>query len=282
MASAFTLLPMSQELSLTAGEIFEGKITVSNPADATEDFSYLVEVSPYSVSGGEYLADLETKNNHTLLADWIEVEKPSGILKPNESVNIKYKITVPLKAPAGGQYAAISVRSNNQTSSTVSAHIENIFQMASVIFANVSGETVHSGEIVSNTMPAFSTVTPVFSKISLTNGGNVHEKATTTITVKNVFGGGQVFPLEGEQNSFVDYVMPESSRYITRSIDRLAGLGVYEVNQTVEYLGETSSLSQIVIVCPIWFLVLVMATIAALIVTVVTMVRKRIKLKREI
>ena len=280
MSSAFTVLPMSQEVRLKAGDVYEGTITVSNPANSDDDFSYLAEVTPYSVLDGEYKADLATKNNMSQIVDWITIENPSGKIAPNESVKLRFKITVPGNAPGGGQYATIAIRSNDDFEASDGGAVQNIFQMASIIYANIAGETVRKGEIVSAGIPGFSTSTPIYASVSLTNEGNVHEKAITTITVKNAFNGEQIFPGEDEQNIFIEYIMPGTSRYLTRSIDRLSSLGVYQVEQTVEYLGETSNISQTVIICPVWFLLLIMATIAAFIVTIVKLLQRKVKFKK--
>lgn len=280
MSSAFTVLPMSQEVRLKAGDVYEGTITVSNPANSDDDFSYLAEVTPYSVLDGEYKADLATKNNMSQIVDWITIENPSGKIAPNESVKLRFKITVPGNAPGGGQYATIAIRSNDDFEASDGGAVQNIFQMASIIYANIAGETMRKGEIVSAGIPGFSTSTPIYASVSLTNEGNVHEKAITTITVKNAFNGEQIFPGEDEQNIFIEYIMPGTSRYLTRSIDRLSSLGVYQVEQTVEYLGETSNISQTVIICPIWFLLLIMATIAAFIVTIVKLLQRKVKFKK--
>jgi hypothetical protein len=55
-------------------------------------------------------------------------------------------------------------------------------------------------------------------------------------------------------------IMPETTREMLRDLDMISGIGVFEVKQVVSYLGEESSTSMIMVVCPIWFIVLVAAT----------------------
>ena len=76
--NAFTVLPMSQRFVLDPGETYTGKITIVNPADATEDFSYKVGVSPYGVVGENYEADLTTDSDYSAIAKWIEIAEPTG------------------------------------------------------------------------------------------------------------------------------------------------------------------------------------------------------------
>ncbi len=278
MSSALTVLPMSQEIQLKPGERIEGSITIANPADSTENFDYVASISPYSVSGEEYTADFSTSSDANKIVDWIRIYEPTGTLKPNESKELKFRIKVPSDAPAGGQYAVISVRSKEKAAEgEMSFGVSDVFEIGSIIYGRVAGKTVRKGEILGNSVPGFSTVTPVTASVTVSNEGNIHEKAVTEITVKNVLTGEQVFPKDEETNRFAEYIMPSSTRYLTRSIDRLSNLGIYEVQQKVEYLGQTSTISQVLVVCPIWFLLLAMATVAAFIVTVVTMFKKHRK-----
>ena len=65
--SGFTVTPMGQDFQLVPGETYEGSITVANPSSAKEDFNYKVEVTPYSVVGAEYAADLATVSNYSTI-----------------------------------------------------------------------------------------------------------------------------------------------------------------------------------------------------------------------
>ena len=61
MENAFTLLPMSQNFTLDPGETYTGTITIVNPVDSKSDFAYSVSVSPYSVVGEDYQADISNR-----------------------------------------------------------------------------------------------------------------------------------------------------------------------------------------------------------------------------
>jgi len=273
---AFTVLPMSQEIELAAGEVYEGEITVANPADAAGEFSYYVTAVPYTVIGEDYTADLETVSDWTQLAEWIEIEEPTGVLLPNETRAVKFKISVPETAPAGGQYAAIAVRSSDEEVAGATVQIQNVFEIASVIFAKVEGETIHSGEILENFVPGFSVENPPISSVTLKNTGNVHEAAVVTIEVKNALTGAKVFPVaEDDTNEYVEYIMPETTRYSTREIDGLSSLGVFEISQTVSYLGQTSVETKTVLMCPVWFMVLIGLLIITAVFTIVRKIRGR-------
>ncbi len=256
---------MISNIDLKAGETYNGTITVSNPAAATEDFYFKISVSPYGVTGNNYTPDFVTISDWSRIVEWIVAKPASGVLKPNESAKIEYTVTVPADAPAGGQYAMIGVSSNNPSGEKETGTVQNVFEMASLIYAKVDGETKHEGKILENSIPGFVADGIPATKVSLSNNGNVHEVATTNISVKNILTGQQVFPLENSDGNFDSLIMPETVRDIVKNLDMLQEIGVYEVKQTVTYLGEESAVSTIMVVCPIWFIVLVVATFISVI-----------------
>lgn len=275
MNRTFTVMPMNQYLTLEAGRVYEGEITVANPADAERDFYYAVSVAPYSVVDAYNTADLATVSNWSEMVNWVEIENPTGVIKANQTAKIHYRIQVPLDAPAGGQYAAIAVRSNEPATAGSEMGVQNVLELASVIYAEIAGETNHAGWIAENTIPGFvASGTPMVNTL-LINNGNVHEMATVTIRVRNLLTGQTVFPHEGESDEFHELVMPAASRYVTRELDELPALGIYEVTQNVAYLGETSYNTVVMVICPIWFIVLMMLTVGAAIGTIAALIWRR-------
>ena len=279
----FVVTPMRQEIELEAGGVYEGYITVVNPADAEEDFRYTASISPYSVSD-EYDVDLETRSTMNQMVDWVKLEDASGVLKPNEDRKIKYTITVPADAPAGGQYVAIGVTEDlgDTLQNTQGTHIYDVMQLSSVIYAEIAGETERGGKIVSNKVPGFVTQLPAKIELVLENDGNVHERADIKMEVKNLLSGEVLYPREDDPEKIEEIIMPATIRNISRDIDVLGDLGVYQVTHNVEYLGESSNITQNIIVCPLWFMALVAATILAAIMTVVALVVRRKKQRRII
>ena len=277
----FTVFPMSQAVNLEAGEVFEGTINIANPADAEKDFEYYVSVSPYSVIDENYTADLETVSDSSQIVNWIQLEETNGVVSPNETKQIHFRIEVPDDAPAGGQYAAITVGSNVDVLNEENTGVQNVFEIASILFAEVKGETVHAGSVLDNQIPIFVVKNPFTVSTMLKNEGNVHELAKITITAKNVFTQEQVFFGDNESTStYTEYIMPGTTRYLTRTVNNLSDLGIYEISQSVEYMGKTSETTNLTFVCPVWFLILIVMTLAALVWTFVRMIlhRKRQKL----
>lgn len=264
MANQFSVTPMSQKIELKAGETFKGSILLANSKDSKDDFYFKVSVSPYNVKGAEYAPDFSTITDRSRIVDWIELDTKTGKLEPNEVREINFSIKVPQDAPSGGQYAMIGVSSDN-TITTNNTAVKDVFEMASLIFATVDGETRHEGQVLDAQIPGFvASGKPVIST-TLTNDGNVHEIATITITVKNHLTGEILYPKDPENTSFETVIMPETTRLFTKELNGLPALGFFEVAQNVDYLDTNFSSSMVMVICPIWFIVLAIATILSLI-----------------
>ena len=125
--------------------------------------------------------------------------------------------------------------------------------------------TVRSGQVTKNEKPGFVANGAPVLELSISNNGNVHEVVTTKVEIKNVVTGETVLPKEDLDGVYETIVMPESSHNISRTVDGVAALGIYEVKQTVNYLDEESAVSTIMIICPIWFIALVLLTLASIV-----------------
>lgn len=279
MENSFTLTPMSQDIALEPGQTYTGHITVVNPTDATSDFSYKVSVSPFNMVGEDYTVDLATEHNRSMITKWIKINEPTGTIKPNESKDVEFTITVPQDAPAGGQYAALCVTSDNNIEGDSGLSVQNVYEMASIIYGNVAGETVHEGHILDNHIPGFSVGAPVMLNSTIQNNGNVHDYAHYVIKVNNIFTGEVILPTEEVDGNYAEVIMPESTYVSQREISNLPAIGVVHVSQTIYFNGESSTEEGNIVICPIWFMALVLVTLASLITTIVLIVKKHRKRK---
>ncbi len=280
--NVFTLMPMSQTISLKPGEVYNGSVKIFNPSYATEDFEYKAEVTPYGVIGNDYTADLLSESDRTAISKWIKIEEPTGTIKPDESKEVKFTITVPENAPAGGQYATIEISSNKEDSNSDGVSIQNVFGMASIIYADIDGETVHEGKILENNVPSFVLNNPVTISALLNNNGNVHETATFTVTVSDVFTGRVILPTDENTGVYSEYIMPETTRFTEREVSDLPALGIVKINQTINYNGEVSTVEKNVFICPIWFLILIILTLAAIITSIVLLIKRHRRKKIDV
>ena len=263
MANNFIVSPMLEKISLKAGETYTGSILIANPKDATEDFYYKISTSPYSVIGENYMADFETISDWSRILEWTTLEDTEGTLKPNETKRIFYTIEVPKNAPAGGQYLKIGVTSNAAASGSGGA-VQDVFEIASLVFAEIDGETTRGGRILEGKIPDFVTSSNPAVTAKFTNTGNVHETATTALYVKNLLGGGEIYPQNGENPEMESIIMPLSTRVVSRQIPNLPVVGIFEVKETISYRGDTMDVTSVMVVCPAWFILLILATIASI------------------
>lgn len=274
MEKTFTILPMSQNFVLTPGKTYTGFITIVNPASSSSNFSYSVSISPYNVVGENYQADISNPSIYSKIIEWIDIPESTGTIKPNESRDVEFTITVPENAPAGGQYAAIMVSSDSSNQQSSGVSINNVFTLGSIIYADVEGEVNHDGTIIENNVPEFSAVTPVAVSAVLDNHGNIHESAVINITATNAITGEKIFPTEENQNnSFSEIVMPETTRFISRNVDGLPALGIVKIEQTIYYNGEVSTTEKNVVLCPIWFLFLIVLVIISIVAFIFASIR---------
>ena len=278
--SMFSITPMSTKMMLKGGDVYEGVLKVFTPVNMEGDFHYKVDVAPYNVTGTDYEADLTKQTNRSQIMNWITIDEPKGVLGPNETREIHYTVTVPEDAPGGGQYAVILVGSDEEeTAASDGMLVQNVYEMASVLYAQVSGDIKRDGKIELNEVPGFITTTPMWVKVQLENNGNIHESAKIDISVKNFLNGAQVYPSDGEEGWLEEVIMPETTRVATREIKEMPALGIYEVTQSVDYMGEHSSVTQIVVACPIWFMIMVAVVIGIIVAGIVMSVRKHKKKK---
>ena len=153
-------------------------------------------MSPYNVVGEDYQADIASTTAYSQIVNWITVAEPTGTLAPNESREIKFTINVPANAPAGGQYASLIVSSDTNNQAKEGVTIDNVFALASIIYADVEGEVVHKSSIIENNVPEFSLSTPINVSALLNNEGNVHESAIFVINVTNNITGEKILPTD--------------------------------------------------------------------------------------
>lgn len=280
MDSTFTVTPMSQRIQLKPGETYSGTITIVNPVDATADFKYRVYVAPYGVTNESYDADFVTSTDRTQMAKWITIDEPEGEIKPNGTKKINFTIKVPESAPGGGQYASLMVGSNDESDASEGIAVQNVFEMASLIYGEVDGDIIHSGEILENNVPGFSASTPVTLSALIKNDGNLHEDATFVISATNFFTGEVILPTEENEGRFTEVIMPETTRYASREVENLPAIGVVHISQTIYYNGASSVEEKDVLICPIWFMVLVAVTLGVIIAAIVRIVMKHRKTKK--
>lgn len=277
----FTVSPMNQRILLTPGEEYEGSISVSSPNDSTTNLEYTVEVGSFgqrraSDNSDDYGdVDLSTTTAYNQIKDWITLKKDSGTLAPNATDTIPFVINVPKDVPAGGQYATIIVKNDTKGANEdegEASSIKNIMYIASIVYAEVAGETREEGTITENNMPSFMFNGPLEATSMVRNNGNVHTDAEYTLQVWPLFSDEEI--CTNEEKPDTSLILPETERYHAQTCE-LPSVGIFRAKQVVKIFGEESVLEKTIIVCPIWLLFLIIFIIAAIIIWLIWRARSR-------
>lgn len=271
----FTVSPMNQKIVLTPGETYKGSFKVGNPSSSTSNFPYKAEVTPFYVTE-DYEPIYENNGDYTQIVDWIKLDKTEGEIAPNTSIDLQFEIKVPKDAPAGGQYAAISVTSNRDDGTVGDAlNIEAKYSIAHLIYAEIAGTTKRQGEIFNANVPSFILDGNISGVSSVKNMGNVHGTATYTLQVFPLFSNEEVYT--NEEKPMEKTILPD--RTLTNSLewDQTPFFGLFNVKYTVEFEGVTTEVTKLVIKCPLWMFAIFVVIIVGIVVWLVMRSRSRKK-----
>lgn len=272
--SSLTVMPMSQEVTLTPGETYTGSITVANPDTSTSALSYVASIAPYGVTGTGYDIDLFSETSRTDMVHWLSIDNASGTLAPNDTVDIHFTITVPSDAAPGGQYAVIKVAQKDTAATNDGLSVGNVYEAASIIYGNVAGEVAREGSVTSQFTPNFVTTPEFTSTATIENHGTTHEDALVSFVITNAFNGSTIYPHSSSDTGINEVIMPDTTRELTYNFKDMPAVGVINVTQTIEYNGQTYTNTQNVFICPAWFMVIVATLLLSIIGLIVVHVKK--------
>ena len=264
--NGFLVTPTNQTIILNPGESEEYSIKVSNPSSATKNVDYKVVVSPFTVSSEDenYTVNLETPSNFTQMTNWITLDKTEGTVAPNESDIVTFTINVPKDAPAGGQYASINVQNaNSQNAEDNSVGISETMEIASLIYATVTGDYKESADVLSNDIPGFLFTNEITATTRVRNTGNTHVNAKYILQVFPLFSNEEIYTNEEKPSEAI--IVPDQTYFYTAKWQDGPSVGIYKVVQTVEVAGQTNKKERMVIVCPVWLLLIILFVIFALV-----------------
>ena len=257
-AESFSLSPMYDLVTLTPGETFESSFNIVNPEGNTSDFYYEIIIEPFTEDGNQNIT--ATANGHySDMTEWIELPKTEGVIAPNSSETIIYRINVPETAAAGGQYASIAVGSKEDTFAEEGLSIHEIFRSNYLIYAEVAGETVRKGSVNDVNVPSFLFSGNITGTASIKNEGNVHSPATYTLQVFPLFSGEEVFT--NEEDPKTTWIMPGNTNLTKIAWEETPSIGIFHVIYNVEFEGVSEKVDKMVIVCPLWLLFVILVII---------------------
>lgn len=275
----FTVSPMNQKIVLTPGETYKGSFKVANPAVNTSDFAYTLAVTPFYVDE-DYNPIYENNGDYNQMVDWIKLDSDGGKIAPNTVVDVQFSIDVPRTAPAGGQYAAITVTSDNNATPTNGAlNIDAKYSIAHLIYAEVAGTTKRQGEIFNANVPGFVLDGKLSATSSVENRGNVHSTAKYTLQIWPLFSNEEIYT--NEEEPIEKTVLPGRVLTDTLTWDDTPMFGLFNVKYTVEFEGVKTEVTKLVIKCPLWMLAIIIFVIVAIILWIITRNNSRKKAKKS-
>lgn len=255
--------------TMQPGETYTDSFKVRNKGGG--EFSYKVEVTPYSVASETYEPDYSKKTQYTDIADWITVDKTEGTVAANQEEEITYTVTIPSNAHGGAQAATIMVSMGGEGEEGLQA----VRRLGYLVYGNVDGEITTTAKILENKIPSFLFVPPISATSLVENTGNVYTSATYSLQVFPLFGDEEIYT--NEEDPEKSLIFPETKRFFTASWDGAPQLGIFRVRQTVKIFDEVSVTEKLVFLCPIWFLFIVVLIIFVAIFWIVSRIRGRNK-----
>lgn len=267
--------PVKQKLKLKPGQTQVSSIKVMNIG--TEKFTYTVSVAPYSVVDEKYNPNYENKTgDYTKMTNWITIDEKlkTGTIEPKTAIDVPFTITVPSDVPSGGQYAAIMAETSD--GSKPNSVIKTVNRLGMILYADIAGGSIReSGEIVNNNVSSFVLEPPFSVTSTVENTGNVESVATYTVRIWPFGSNETVF--SNEQNPSKLDIIPKTRRFNTITWDGAPKLGLFTVEQKIEYLGKTSVVKKLVLICPFWLMLIFIIIIVALVSWLVIRIMKRKK-----
>ena len=269
--------PTKQKISLVPGASYVGTFKVQNVG--TDAFQYSVYATPYSVVNENYDPNYDNVTAYSNIYKWITFDDKTkeGTLQPGTSVDVTYTVKVPKDAPAGGQYATLMAQT--ETGNASNATIATIRRVGMILYAAVPGETKETGEIVKNTVNSFYFNPPISVSTLVKNTGNVEQTATVTVNMWPLFSKETAFS-NADHPTKMD-VMPDTTRFEGTAWEGAPSLGIFYVEQIVDFAGQTSKVGKLVLVCPLWLIFVIFTIIFFIIFWLISRARERKRLTQD-
>jgi hypothetical protein len=236
------LSPSSQRITIKAGQVQTGKLTVVN--DGTIDETFIVYSRPYSVKNEQYDPDFDHASANTDIYQWVQFDTTTYTVAAGESLEVPYRIQVPTSAAPGGHYGVIFVETQPSATSTDSVMRKK--RVGDIIQATVEGTAMQKGQVLSTNAAFWQTTPPLTVTSRVQNSGNTDFQANTVLTVKDLFGTVK-YQLSKDYT-----VYPGTTREIVLSWDRAPWFGLFRAEQSITTLGQTSHDSHIILIAPRW------------------------------
>lgn len=229
--------PLRNYLAMDAGDSLTRSVTIANVTNKP----IVVTMSLEQFSASDYIYDFrfsQPKNNYVKLVE------NRITLKPFESRNVPYVVTLPDSAAPGGEYYTFFASAN-----LASGNLSGTVRAASLLYLTVNGDLVQTGDIVKSSIPwvVFSSQIPY--TIDIKNTGNVHYFANFTGSVAGAF-------YNSSPTGTSQLLMPQTTKRVTGTVPAPLLPGIYKLNYGYKAdSGSDVHRSQYFLFLPPWFIV---------------------------
>lgn len=238
-----TLSPSSTTLKLDAGQTARGSMKITNNGDVAYGFN--VYARPYAVTNERYDPDFTNQTANTSVYKWVQFDQTAYQINPGETIEVTYAIRVPTNAAPGGHYGVLFAETNER--GLEGTGVARKKRVGNLLYVTVNGAYKTSGELQEFILPFWQYRAPVESSARIKNTGNVDFKAKVNTTAKDLFGRTK-FVYNGDP-----IVLPDTTRLAEMKWEKAPAFGLFNVRQTVEFLGQKHESGGFVLIAPRWF-----------------------------
>jgi len=248
---SITLTPTSKTYKVDPGQVFEDSLTILNDGDTAYDFT--VYGSPYSVESGTYDPSYTSDAANADAYTWVQFKQATWHAEPHQTIKVSYTVHVKKNASPGGHYGVLFAEVQPADTSGLARKK----RVGAVIYATVSGDVNLKGASAGTNIGWFQSSAPLKATTSIQNTGNSDFTAKISYQASDIFGSVKY----KFQSDYV--ILPATTRDITLSWAGVPWFGLYKVQLTTEFLGQTNIGESYVLIMPIWLVTLLGAVIVS-------------------
>ncbi|MFI5240420.1 MAG: hypothetical protein ACHQUB_01805 [Candidatus Saccharimonadia bacterium] len=184
----FAVSPPAFDLAANPGQTVASSVKLINLTD--QPLSLTVDRNNFVARGEEGQIDLTTQDNLYSLAPWFIVTTGDIVVPAKGTTDVSFSIAVPLNAEPGGRYGSLVFHTNPGVLPSGQSGAAVKQQLATLIFLRINGPAYEKLSVASfSSDKTFYQYGPIVFSTRIADLGNVHEKPTGIITVKNMIGG---------------------------------------------------------------------------------------------
>lgn len=278
---SLTMAPMYQKIMIDPGDTYTTSFKISNGASSVRDTYYEIRAVPFTVDDNNRIKYDEEIGESSEIVRWVSFNVPTeGKLAPNEVKEVSFTINVPDDVPNGGQYFSVQVTSSDKPSdekdkdeSQESVMIKEVNAMSHLVYTEITGHSLKSGELLDPNVPSFILSGNVTGMARAKNTGNVHMEAKYTLQVFPFFSNEEIYT--NEEDPVSSTVMPGRELFSEIVWENTPEIGIFRVVFKGELGDNNFEIEKMVIKCPVWLLFIIFFVIAAVIIYFVARARKR-------